>query len=476
MSGHGQEKVIIYDSPVAKACLLLCNLSMPFWGFLAPVLLALLVMVMALMTVFSGGRESLIGTASLIFYLSIFYMIGATLTGLFEDSNLTVAEDGFSVPVLNSLSNNFERFITWRQITHVVIEGQDLSDLNSLKICFKTGQGSVTLDLNGLVASDIEYLLVSISNWLPTSALDNRIEQLKEVLWNTASEPGDTLLSYTKMWEEELSNRYSATAYMPLNPGQRLQDNKLKVIRQLAFGGWSAIYLVQESNTSLRVLKESVIPPGANDALKIKAQEMFCREAALLLKLDCPGVVKVYDHFIEDSRHYLLLDYISGQNLRQKVKLEGPCHELDALDYFLQLSAIFQYLHEQVPAVVHRDVTPDNIVIAADGQIKLIDFGAANELIGTATGTLVGKQSYISPEQFRGHATTTSDLYGLGATMFYMLTGQDPEPLSQSSPEILSPSLSAGLNLLVEELTAQDQEQRPGSAAELKKRILALQE
>ncbi len=475
MAGQGQEKVIIYDSVVAKICLWLCNMSMPLWGFLAPIILALLVIVMVLTTAFSGGRESLTGAAALSFYLAMIFMIGATLTGLFEDSNLVISEEGLMVPALNSLSNRFERFVPWRQISRVTIEGEDLSNPASLNLHLATDKGTVTLSLKSLVASDIEYLLVSASNWLPAGSIDTRIEQLKEVLWNSASEPGSNLLSYTQMWEDELSNRYSATAYMPLSPGQRLQDNKLKVIRQLAFGGWSAIYLVQESNTSLRVLKESVIPPGANQALKMKAQEMFSREAALLLKLDHQGIVKVHDHFIEDGRHYLLLDYISGQNLRQKVKLEGPSHELDVLEYCLQLATIFHYLHSQEPPVVHRDVTPDNIVITAAGKIKLIDFGAANELIGTATGTLVGKQSYISPEQFRGHATTASDLYGFGATIFYLLTGRDPEPLSQSSPKQMTASLSTGLDQLVQKLTAQNEEERPVSAAAVKETILALQ-
>ncbi len=476
MAGQGQEKIIVYDSLTAKICLWLCNMSMPLWGFLAPIVLALGVVAMVLITVFSGGRSISTEAAALSFYLAMIFMIGATLTGLFEDSNLVISEEGLMVPALNSLSNRFERFVPWRQISRVTIEGEDLNNPGSLNLQLATDKGSVTLSLKALVASDIEYLLVSASNWLPTGAIDSRVEQLKEVLWNSASEPGSNLISYTQMWEDELSNRYSATAYMPLSPGQRLQDNRLKVIRQLAFGGWSAIYLVQESNTSLRVLKESVIPPGANKALKIKAQEMFSREAALLLKLNHPGVVKVHDQFIEDSRHYLLLDYISGQNLRQKIKLEGPSHELDVIEYSLQLATIFIYLHNQEPPVVHRDVTPDNIVITADGKIKLIDFGAANELIGTATGTLVGKQSYISPEQFRGHATTSSDLYGFGATIYYLLTGRDPEPLTQSSPKQITASLSADLDQLVQKLTAQSEEERPVSAAAVQERLLALQE
>jgi serine/threonine-protein kinase len=244
-------------------------------------------------------------------------------------------------------------------------------------------------------------------------------------------------------------------------------------VRQLALGGWSAIYLVQEANTKLKVLKESVIPPGTSEILKEKAQSMFLREAQLLLKLSHPQIVRVYEHFVEDNRHYLLLDYVSGQTVKQAVKLQGPYHQLDAIDYARQLTEILIYLHSQTPAVLHRDLTPDNLII--DNQkLTLIDFGAANEMLGTATGTMVGKQSYIAPEQFQGHATEQSDLYALGATLYFMLTGLDAQPMTQSSPQQVVPTVSSALNKLVEDLTAQDQANRPTSANEIKVRLLAV--
>lgn len=200
---------------------------------------------------------------------------------------------------------------------------------------------------------------------------------------------------------------------------------------------------------------------------------MFLREAQLLLKLSHPQIVQVYEHFVEDNRHYLLLDYVSGQTVKQAVKLQGPYHQLDAIDYARQMTEILIYLHSQTPPVLHRDLTPDNLII--DNQkLTLIDFGAANEMLGTATGTMVGKQSYIAPEQFQGHATEQSDLYALGATLYFMLTGLDAQPMTQSSPQHVVPTVSSALNKLVEDLTAQDQASRPTSANELKVRLLAV--
>lgn len=473
-----QEKIMVYQSTPAKIALTICHLTMPAWAiapvlwFIVSYLIAIVLLITKHLTLdqFTGGVYTVI-------FGALLFVLGTVATGLLQESNLIVSQDGLFIPILTSASNHFDRFIEWRDIEKVILQGE-LSNIDKMKIRMLTaGGGVVTLGLNGLSGNDIEYLLVSMANWLPDSILDPQIHELKEALWNADALAGSNqnkALSFTQMWEDELTSRYSSTAYIPLNPGQRLQDNNLKVVRQLALGGWSAIYLVQEANTKLKVLKESVIPPGTSEILKEKAQSMFLREAQLLLKLSHPQIVRVYEHFVEDNRHYLLLDYVSGQTVKQAVKLQGPYHQLDAIDYARQMTEILIYLHNQTPPVLHRDLTPDNLII--DNQkLTLIDFGAANEMLGTATGTMVGKQSYIAPEQFQGHATEQSDLYALGATLYFMLTGVDAVPMTQSSLQQTMPTVSKALNKLVEDLTAQDQANRPASATEVKARLATIQ-
>ncbi len=104
--------------------------------------------------------------------------------------------------------------------------------------------------------------------------------------------------------------------------------------------------------------------------------------------------------------------------------------------------------------VIHRDLTPDNIVVKDDGTLVVIDFGAANEFIGNSTGTFVGKQCYISPEQFRGKAVPQSDIYALGCTLHYLLTGSDPQALSVAHPHSLNEIVSPEVDALVAECTA----------------------
>ena len=194
---------------------------------------------------------------------------------------------------------------------------------------------------------------------------------------------------------------------------------------------------------------------------------MFEREAKLLAKIDHPGIVKVRDYFIEDARHYLVLDYLNGQDLRQLVLQNGPRRESQVQEMAIQICAVMKYLHAQSPSILHRDLTPDNMVMTNDGSVVIIDFGAANEFIGTATGTLVGKQSYISPEQFRGKACEQSDIYSFGCTLYFLLTGKDPEPLSVSHPKELNEHISDQVNQLVARCTDLEAKNRFSSFEEI---------
>ncbi|MBC7996642.1 MAG: serine/threonine protein kinase, partial [Leptolyngbya sp.] len=148
-------------------------------------------------------------------------------------------------------------------------------------------------------------------------------------------------------------------------------------------------------------------------------------------------------------------------------KQNGPPRESTVVDWTLQIVTALRYLHEQDPPIVHRDLTPDNLVKEDDGTIKIIDFGAANEFIGTATGTMVGKQAYIAPEQLRGKTVTQSDLYSLGCTIYFYLTGKEPEALSTSDPRELNPDVSKDLAELVIQLTQMEASDRYQSAAQL---------
>ncbi len=115
------------------------------------------------------------------------------------------------------------------------------------------------------------------------------------------------------------------------------------------------------------------------------------------------------------------------------------------------------------------------MIVDENDLIHLIDFGASNLFLGTATGTMIGKQAYMSAEQLRGKATTKSDLYGLGCTLNYLLTGKDPEALTVSKPSTILADINPTLDSLVEQCTALEASERPSSAHEVEQILAQLE-
>jgi serine/threonine-protein kinase len=159
------------------------------------------------------------------------------------------------------------------------------------------------------------------------------------------------------------------------------------------------------------------------------------------------------DIFAEDRRVYIVLEQVQGTNLRRLVREEGPRPPAEAVQLGIKMCEILNYLHAQQPPVVHRDFTPDNIIIKPDGSLVLIDFSVASHRKQYA-GDCVGKHAYTAPDQFRGQSCPQSDLYALGATIYYLLVGSDPVPLSVSHPLQKRADVPAALDSIVARATA----------------------
>jgi serine/threonine-protein kinase len=315
-----------------------------------------------------------------------------------------------------------------------------------------------------LSPAQLEQFLLALEVWGQQAVLANSLLEVRDHMQNAKAGIEDH--GYTKLWEEELNRRFNSTTFVPLEPGHKLRSDTFTIIKQLAFGGFSAVYLAEDDNRNQVVLKEAVT--NISDAAHVKALELFKREALLLSALNHPHIAKVLDNFIESGRNYLVLEYIPGDNLREYVKKHGPLEENLVIDLMLQMANVLCYLHKQNPPILHRDFTPDNLVLKADRSLVVIDFGAANEYIGSATGTLIGKQCYMPPEQVRGKSDLSTDLYALGGTASFLLTGNDPEALRSSQPRKSKPTVSELTDELIFKLTQQDSKNRIESAQKLK--------
>ncbi len=319
---------------------------------------------------------------------------------------------------------------------------------------FKVRMGSI------LTTDERARVLEAIENWAPDVPRDPEVVQALEP-------PADH--SYTELWLKALSAPPKRERLKPLSDGVMLREDRYKIVKALGVGGQGTAYLALDLHCELSevVLKEFILPVYVDITVRRTALEKFEKEARILKQLDHPQVVRLLDFFIEDHRGYLVLEHIDGKSLRQQVESDGPLPERDVVALARQMCAILEYLHGLSPPVVHRDFTPDNLILRKDGMLKLVDFNVAQQTESTATGTVVGKHAYLPPEQFRGLPTTRSDIYAMGATLYYLLTGEDPEPISVAHPRDVRPEVSTDLDRIIAHATHIDAALRYASACDI---------
>jgi serine/threonine-protein kinase len=201
-----------------------------------------------------------------------------------------------------------------------------------------------------------------------------------------------------------------------------------KVLRTLGQGGMGTTYLgwdkqaTQLNSPQMLVIKEM----NADMAQIEKARELFEREARILKNLSHPGIPKYYDFFVEGGKKYLAMELIHGQDLAKKIFQQGPVIPRQAIDWAIQTCEVLDYIHSQNPPLVHRDIKPANLMArSTNNQIVVLDFGAVKET-GTQAGTRIGAEGYAAPEQNRGQPCTQSDLFAIGPTIIFLLTGENP--------------------------------------------------
>ncbi|MCC5636099.1 protein kinase [Nostoc sp. CHAB 5844] len=212
----------------------------------------------------------------------------------------------------------------------------------------------------------------------------------------------------------------------PLSVQQTIRQ--YQVLRTLGQGGMGTTYLAWDTkgwmtgNPQLLVLKQM----NADMAKIAKAQELFEREAHTLKSLNYPGIPKYYDFFVEGGKKYLAMELVHGQDLEKRVQITGPVTPSQAIAWMIQTCDILDYLHSQEPPLIHRDIKPANLMVRnANNHVVVLDFGAVKE-IGTTPGTRIGAEGYCAPEQERGQPLIQSDLYAIGPTLIFLLTGENP--------------------------------------------------
>jgi eukaryotic-like serine/threonine-protein kinase len=209
---------------------------------------------------------------------------------------------------------------------------------------------------------------------------------------------------------------------MAFEVGQRVGE--YEVVRILGHGGLGQVYEVRHS-ISQRAEAMKVLLPSERAGAEVS--ERFRREIQLLGALSHPHIASLHNAFYHDGQLIMVMELVSGETLRTR-SIRAPMPVPQLLRYARQILSALDYAHTR--GVVHRDIKPTNIMITAENQIKLLDFGIAiseRSADLTAPGFMVGSVHYMSPEQIAGDkATPRSDLYAVGVTLYEVLTGRPP--------------------------------------------------
>ncbi|MBD0304395.1 MAG: protein kinase [Tolypothrix sp. T3-bin4] len=246
-----------------------------------------------------------------------------------------------------------------------------------------------------------------------------------------------------------------------------LLNNRYQVIEVLGAGGFGETFLAEDTYmpSRRRCAIKQLKPIGANDPQTYKLiRERFEREAATLeyLGKSSDQIPELYAYFPENGQFYLVQEWIHGQTLTQIVAAKRLLSESTVREILLRLLSVLDYVHSK--GIIHRDIKPDNIILrSSDGKPILIDFGAVKETIRSVVGTpgyptqslVIGTPGYMPSEQAVGRPVYATDIYSLGLTAIYLLTGKHPQEIetNQQTGEILwqqyAPNVSPGLAIIL---------------------------
>jgi serine/threonine protein kinase, bacterial len=269
-----------------------------------------------------------------------------------------------------------------------------------------------------------------------------------------------------------------------LNDAPLLLANRYQVIRILGEGGFGTTFLA--SDTQLPSQRNCVVkqlkPSDTNPEMHQVVLERFQREAAILESLGegSDQIPSLYANFSEADVFYLVEEWVEGDTLVQKIEKEGLMSESAVRKLLLSLLPVLDYIHGR--KIVHRDIKPDNIILRwRDGKPVLIDFGAVKETMGTAANSqelnsrsiVVGTPGFMPTEQIAGRPVYSSDLYSLGMTAIYLLTGKFPQDL-ETDPDMGQylwqqwvPGLSPPFTDILNKAIQLQQQERFASAQEM---------
>ena len=251
--------------------------------------------------------------------------------------------------------------------------------------------------------------------------------------------------------------------------GNKELDNRYEVLKLLDTGGTSQVFLTidRKLNCQWAIKKTKKRSEAINTVMT---------EANILKSLNHPALPRIVDIREDNDYFYTVMDFVQGENLRTILRAKGAQNQEQVVQWGIDLCDVMTYLHNN--QIIYRDMKPSNVMLTPEGQIKLIDFGIAREYDPTANEDTValGTEGYAAPEQYSGHGQSDerTDVYGIGVTLFQLLTNVNPTTYTENlfSIRMVNPELSSGLDKIILKCTNKSPEKRYQNTEELKEALL----
>lgn len=249
-------------------------------------------------------------------------------------------------------------------------------------------------------------------------------------------------------------------------------DNKYEVLKEIGHGGMSTVYLAMDKRLNKQWAIKEIEKIVNNKKNEIIVQSLLI-EANLMKRLDHPALPRIVDIIDNGNTIFIIMDYIEGESLDKILLTSGAQSQDRVIEWSRQLCDVLRYLHSQNPPIIYRDMKPANIILKPEGTLKVIDFGIAREFKehNIADTVSLGTKGYAAPEQFGGMGQTDkrTDIYGLGVTLYHLITGQNPsEPPYELYPiRQWNQNLSSGFEAIIQKCTQLNPEDRYQNCDEL---------
>lgn len=266
-----------------------------------------------------------------------------------------------------------------------------------------------------------------------------------------------------------------------LQPGTNLM-NRYLIQEVIGVGGMGSVYRARDlhfPNVVKLVAVKEMINQAPDPLVRQTIVQNFEREANILATLSHPAIPRIYDYFTLDNRSYLVLEFINGKDMEVILsQTEGPIPEEQALGWAIELCDVLNFLHAHKPdPIVFRDMKPSNVMINQHNHIILVDFGIAKPFQTGQKGTMIGTEGYSPPEQYRGEASTSADIYALGATLHHILSRRDPRmepPFSFAERPLrkINPNVSIELETVINTALQYNVEDRFKSVEDFKEALI----